>query len=353
MGEVGDLAEKPLSQIRDAVASSYPDKSTYVIGNWTRQLDRFTNQMRKGDLVIMPLSYTGEGSFAIGRVAGDYEYLVDPEGRARHSRAVAWKRKDVSKDEVRSDIRAPMGSLLTVCGLERNNSASRLELVSNSEAGPGPEGAGQDVESYAGIAESAPVSVSVRRLLELAGLHRRTALNLATVVERLSKEGLVTEDLDDKGMDEEAIPLICQNRFLVVGEDDGATESKLVSIDDLVRVLGADRIPFLFIEDIELRLRHTVSLHLSDTDILQAQGVRPNSLEEMTIGSYPHLFLAPGIWEQLGWDQVDRDLLVDRLRVVASLRNDLMHFSVQEPDEEGQRALEGVLRVLSANGIGR
>lgn len=92
--------------------------------------------MKVGDIVVLPIKNTPY--LAIGRLAGEYKYLADNEdpGR-RHIRTVDWARTDIPRVALRQDLLHSLGAFLTVCKVERNDAAWRLEQVLLTGKDPG------------------------------------------------------------------------------------------------------------------------------------------------------------------------------------------------------------------------
>ncbi|MEV6256074.1 hypothetical protein AB0L97_22735 [Nocardia sp. NPDC051911] len=115
--EVGDLSRyRTWDELKSALRQAYPDAGRALIGNWAGQLWKFETEIQYGDLVVMPLK-THAGYLAVGRVSGSYEFRQDEPKEFRQVRKVDWLRTDIPWDAVRPDLRASLGSLLTVCGL--------------------------------------------------------------------------------------------------------------------------------------------------------------------------------------------------------------------------------------------
>lgn len=201
--ELGSLSEKSREDIRLAVAATYPGESNHLIGNWTGQLDRFVNEMRDGDIVVMPLK--ADGLVAIGTIRSSYRFDADGEGE--HFREVEWRRTDVDRASLKHDLRASLGSLLTVCELTRVDATERLTEVLDGRPDPGPAREGAPLPStLENLAVDSRTPMTVRELLDLAGVERRTAQTVAAIDERLQAVGLTSiPSITDADIDEEII----------------------------------------------------------------------------------------------------------------------------------------------------
>lgn len=199
--------------IRSALKAAYPDYADNVIANWTGQLWRFTHQIAVGDYVVMPL-HTKPGYVAIGSVAGEYQYRATEPVEFRHIRAVHWLRKDITRESFRPDLRASITSLLTVCGLTRNDAARRVAYLAEHGADPGMDGAEEITTSEELLADAvsrdqaAPRRLTIRDFLAHWGQTRRTGTVKALIRSDLADKGLTTRPPFTEGRVEDEIEII-------------------------------------------------------------------------------------------------------------------------------------------------
>lgn len=212
--ELGDIHDCTTREgIRQVLRQAYPDFADNVIANWTGQLWRFRHQIAEGDLVVMPL-HTRPGSVAIGEVTGPYQYLADQPAGFRHVRPVKWLRTDLARDAFRPDLRASITSLLTVCGLARNNAVQRIAELAEKGIDPGIEG-GEQITTAEKLLEDAasrdpadPRRLSIRNLLEHWGQTRRSGGVVATIKGDLADKGLTTRPPFTEGSVDDEIALV-------------------------------------------------------------------------------------------------------------------------------------------------
>lgn len=132
----------------------------------------------------------------------------------------------------------------------------------------------------------------------------------------------------------------------------------IVTTADLTSQLGSQLRPFLLIAEIERRLRRIIDRALRHQRITldqirnQLRGNRRTRVHEarhLTLGEYPWILESRATWDQLGWG-IDQNLFVDRLRVAASFRNDLMHLNpdLDAEAEDELLPLRGLLTMLRA-----
>ncbi|MFJ4159598.1 CBS domain-containing protein [Microbacterium testaceum] len=201
--EVGDLSGKSREEIREGLTAVHPDESNQLIGNWTGQLDRFVNEMRIGDVVVMPLK--SDRTLAIGTVRSDYNF--DDDGEGEHFREVDWHRSDVERTSLKHDLRASLKSLLTICELTRFGSVDRLEAVLNGRPDPGPVREGSPLPNRVeDLPSDTPTPMTVRELLDLVNMDRRTAQTVTAIDELLHASGLkAIPSITDAEIDEQIV----------------------------------------------------------------------------------------------------------------------------------------------------
>ena len=199
--------------IRMALKAAYPDYADNVIANWTGQLWRFTNQIAVGDYAVMPL-HTKPGHVAIGSVTGAYEYREAEPVEFRHIRTVQWLRKDIPRESFRPDLRASITSLLTVCGLTRNDAARRVAYLAEHGVDPGMDGAEEITTSEELLADAtsrhqaSPRRLTIRDLLAHWGQTRRTGTVKALIRSDLADKGLTTRPPFTEGRVEDEIEIV-------------------------------------------------------------------------------------------------------------------------------------------------
>ncbi|MEU8108386.1 hypothetical protein AB0C18_32215 [Nonomuraea muscovyensis] len=135
--EVGDLSGYTTrDELAEALRGAFPTDSPNTIANWRGQLWRFTTEIQRGDLVVMPLK-SHPGHIAIGEVAGPYEHRPQEPVEFQQVRKVSWLRRDVSLDTVKDDLRASLNSMLTICRLAQDDAARRIAAMAATGIDPG------------------------------------------------------------------------------------------------------------------------------------------------------------------------------------------------------------------------
>lgn len=198
--ELGDLTHcSSWDDLRTEIDKAYPRESPRVLSNWQGQLWRFRSVLAPGDIIVLPLK---AGSVAIGYLTGDYQYRADAPPGLRHVRTVTWSRTDVPRSEFRADLRATLGSLLTVSELRRLDAMSRLAALAHGNADPGNpdapkhlrllEGPAALAEKVAEAAKGRPVELAVRDFLSIWDVVSRSSKAISTIRRDLAEFGLST-----------------------------------------------------------------------------------------------------------------------------------------------------------------
>lgn len=212
--ELGDISYcRTKEELRDELRRTYRDDAEASIGNWMGQLWRFTKQIREGDLVVMPMK-TRPGRIAVGRVIGPYQYRADKPVGFRHVRKAEWLRTDITREAIRPDLRASLGSLLTVCGLARYDAARRIAHLAEHGVDPGVDGE-EEITTSAELLEDAasrgpgdPRRLTIRNFLEHWGEARRTGAVITRIKADLAEKGLATRPPFAEGRVDDYIELV-------------------------------------------------------------------------------------------------------------------------------------------------
>ena len=127
--------------LRAAIRKAYPDES----GGWPSDFSqtwKFANEVRKGDLVILPLKKRPDGKLvrrpkedgvvAVGEVVDHYEYAPDGEQGTKHRRKVKWINRDVSRARLPDDIAARVCFQWTVFRVDCDGAERRIREIAGS-----------------------------------------------------------------------------------------------------------------------------------------------------------------------------------------------------------------------------
>jgi restriction system protein len=123
-------------------------------------------------------------------------------------------RNDIPRENFRPDLRASITSLLTVCGLTRNDAARRVAYLAEHGVDPGMKGAEEittSEELLAGAAsrnQASPRRLTIRDFLEHWGQTRRTGTVIALIRGDLAHKGLTTRPPFTEGRVEDEIEIV-------------------------------------------------------------------------------------------------------------------------------------------------
>lgn len=115
------------AQLAELYRKTHPDASNGKVANEVGQVWAFKSRIKKGDLVVLPLKT--QSAIAIGKVKGEYQYRTDINEGVKHTRSVEWMRTDIPRTTFGQDLLYSLGAFMTVCQIQRNNAAERIEAV--------------------------------------------------------------------------------------------------------------------------------------------------------------------------------------------------------------------------------
>jgi CBS domain-containing protein len=148
------------------------------------------------------------------------------------------------------------------------------------------------------------------------------------------------------------LPLIQSGEFVfVLGADKSVTG--IVTLADVVEVYGQMASPFFMIGRIDQRLRRIIeTTFLMKTIIAQCDPDGERGLDgydQLTMGDYQRILENPDCWDKLGW-ALDRRLFSARLKEIAQVRNNLMHFNNDPLPDDMVSMLRNFLDLLQEYG---
>jgi restriction system protein len=147
--DMPDLSEvKSKERLKEIYIKQHPDAAKMKAANEVGQVWRFVHDIKKGDLVALPLKT--QPGIAIGKVVGEYEYNKD-SSNAKHIRRVEWQ-KTIPRSDFDQDLLYALGAFMTVCQIAKNDAENRV--IKLLKEGPTPPDGGNgepliDVERYA------------------------------------------------------------------------------------------------------------------------------------------------------------------------------------------------------------
>lgn len=149
-----------------------------------------------------------------------------------------------------------------------------------------------------------------------------------------------------------ALPLIQGGEFVfVLGVDKSVTG--IVTLADVVEVYGQMASPFFMMGRIDQRLRRIIEANfLMKTIIAHCDPDGERGLDrhdQLTMGDYQRILENPDCWDKLGW-ALDRRLFSARLKEIARVRNNLMHFNNDPLPNDMISMLQNFLDLLQEYG---
>jgi restriction system protein len=103
----------------------YADDKPKTLINWVGQVWPFAHEIKKGDLVILPLK--SQPAIQIGEVTTD-DYHFEPAGPTPyfHWRSVKWIGEAIPRSNFGQDILNSFGAAMTICRIKRNDAEARI-----------------------------------------------------------------------------------------------------------------------------------------------------------------------------------------------------------------------------------
>src|SRR5262245_32508914 len=141
------LAEK--EQLADAMMQRYPDTKPKAISNWVSQVWPFAKEIKKADLVVLPLKT--QPAIQIGEVTGDYHFEPRGPNPFFHWRQVKWIAEAVPRANFGKDLLHTFGAFMTICRVKRNNAEARIAAMRANDWKP---------ESIATVTKTTPTPSS-------------------------------------------------------------------------------------------------------------------------------------------------------------------------------------------------
>lgn len=153
-------------------------------------------------------------------------------------------------------------------------------------------------------------------------------------------------------LDEDLVPLISDiaaDNFVFVRGKDKALSGIVTSADlslEFENLAG----PFFLLGEIERRLRRVIErrfpLEEIKTMVHATDATRTvEGADDLSFGEIVRHLEQPACFERTGWP-VDRVLVLQRLEQIREIRNDLMHFSPDPPDEDERNIMSNFLGML-------
>jgi restriction system protein len=135
------------SDLVDAMTQRYPDAKPKAIMHWVSQAWPFAHEIKKTDLVILPLK--SQPAIQIGEITGDYRFEPSGPNPFFHWRAVRWIGEAIPRANFGKDLLNTFGAFMRICRVQRNNAGARIAAMRSN---------GWKPETLAAITKAATVS---------------------------------------------------------------------------------------------------------------------------------------------------------------------------------------------------
>lgn len=152
----------------------------------------------------------------------------------------------------------------------------------------------------------------------------------------------------------ETVPDISATGFVFV-RDGHRKVTGIITVADLADQFAILTRPFLLVGEIERLLRKAVDRCFAAEDLYEAldpdDDREVEGAQSLTLGELQHLLEDPATFDRIGW-RADRKVFIRELDAVRNIRNDVMHFSPDPPEEDDIKRLEAFskwIRILDAN----
>lgn len=130
--DLSKLSNRPA--LSEAMELRYPNTKPKAIMNWVSQVWPFAHEIKKGDLVVLPLKT--QPVVYIGEVTGDYRAETAGPDPFFHWRSVKWVGEAVPRTHFGQDLLYSFGAFLTICRIQRNNAEQRIAAMRANEWKP-------------------------------------------------------------------------------------------------------------------------------------------------------------------------------------------------------------------------
>ena len=145
------------------------------------------------------------------------------------------------------------------------------------------------------------------------------------------------------------VPEVVDHGFVMVRDEEGRV-SGIVTAADLGNEFLIMSRPFLLIGEIELWLRRAIDRAFTAEELVEF--VNPDDSDReieaahsLTLGEVERILQVTENWDRVGWSE-DRSVFLQRLSEVRKLRNGVMHFSPDPPEDSEVRTLRVFLKWL-------
>lgn len=118
---------KHRADLATAMTEYYPEAKPKAIQNWVSQVWPFAHEIKKGDLVVLPLK--SQPAIQIGEVTGEYHFESAGPNPFFHWRPVKWIGEAIPRSHFGKDLLYSFGAFMTICRVQRNNAEARIAAM--------------------------------------------------------------------------------------------------------------------------------------------------------------------------------------------------------------------------------
>lgn len=123
-GNICNVATR--AEVVQLLTEAWPNAAIGKVRNHAGQIWSFVNEMKAGDLVVVPSKKKPELHF--GELVSDCVFNENEDPRYRHHRAVKWI-KDVPRAAIDKDLLYSLGAIMTICEISRNDAEARIRKM--------------------------------------------------------------------------------------------------------------------------------------------------------------------------------------------------------------------------------
>ena len=118
------------ADLKDVMTQRYPDAKVKQIISWVSQVWPFAHEMKKDDLVVLPLKT--QRVIQIGKIVGEYQFEPNGPNPYFHWRSVEWIGEAIPRANFGKDLLNTLGAAMTICRVQRNNAETRIAAMQSN-----------------------------------------------------------------------------------------------------------------------------------------------------------------------------------------------------------------------------
>jgi restriction system protein len=115
------------NELKTAMTERYPDSKPKTILNWVSQVWPFAHEIKKGDIVILPLK--SQPAIQVGEITGEYHFEPDGPNPFFHWRTIKWIGEAIPRANFGQDLLYSFGAFMSICRIQRHNAEKRIAAM--------------------------------------------------------------------------------------------------------------------------------------------------------------------------------------------------------------------------------